>query len=102
MRKIIAVLSAVLMLSSFAMTANAETTVYTLGDTDRSGEVTLNSADLAFLKKVLLDVEKDKSMSDVNEDGEVDILDMIRLKKMLAKTQAGIVIENGTNPIEFQ
>ena len=41
MKKIIAVLIAALTISSFGLIANAET-VYLLGDTDKSGEATLN------------------------------------------------------------
>ena len=59
MKKIIAVLIAALTISSFGLIANADT-VYLLGDTDKSGEATLNSADLAYLKKVLLGTERSR------------------------------------------
>lgn len=101
MKKIIAVLIAALTISSFGLIANAET-VYLLGDTDKSGEATLNSADLAYLKKVLLGTESDLGMSNVNEDenGDVNILDLVRLKKLLAKPEnSGIALTNGVNEI---
>ena len=99
MKKIIAVLIAALTISSFGLIANAET-VYLLGDTDKSGEANLNSADLAYLKKVLLGTESDLGMSDVKEDGEVNIVDLVCLKKLLAKPEnSGIALTNGVNEI---
>lgn len=99
MKKIIAVLIAALTISSFGLIANAEN-VYLLGDTDKSGGVTLNSADLAFLKKVLLGTETDRSMSDVNEDKDVNIVDLVCLKKLLAKPEnSGLELTNGVNEI---
>ena len=100
MKKIIAVLIAALTISSFGLIANAAETVYLLGDTDKSGEATLNSADLAYLKKVLLGTEQDKGMSDVKEDGEVNIVDLVCLKKLLAEPEhTGIALTNGANEI---
>lgn len=101
MKKIIAVLIAALTISSFGLIANAET-VYLLGDTDKSGEATLNSADLAYLKKVLLGTATDLGMSNVNEDknGDVDILDLVRLKKLLSRAEnSGLALTNGVNEI---
>ncbi len=99
MKKIIAVLIAALTISSFGLIANADT-VYLLGDTNKSGDATLNSADLAYLKKVLLGTETDLGMSDVNEDGEVNIVDLVCLKKLLAKPEnSGIALTNGVNEI---
>ena len=101
MKKIIAVLIAALTISSFGLIANAET-VYLLGDTDKSGEATLNSADLAYLKKVLLGTESDLGMSNVNEDknGDVDILDLVRLKKLLSRAEnSGLALTSGVNEI---
>ena len=99
MKKIIAVLIAALTISSFGLIANAET-VYLLGDTDKSGEATLNSADLAYLKKVLLGTESDLGMSDVKEDGEVNIVDLVCLKKLLATSgNSGLALTNGVNEI---
>ena len=99
MKKIIAVLIAALTISSFGLIANAET-VYLLGDIDKSGEATLNSADLAYLKKVLLGTESDLGMSDVKEDGEVNIVDLVCLKKLLAKPEnSGLALTNGVNEI---
>lgn len=102
MKKIIAVLIAALTISSFGLIANAAETVYLLGDTNKSGEPTLNSADLAYLKKVLLGTAKDLGMSNVNEDknGDVDILDLVRLKKLLAEPEhTGIALTYGVNEI---
>ena len=99
MKKIIAVLIAALTISSFGSIANAET-VYLLGDTDKSGEATLNSSDLAYLKKVLLGTESDLGMSDVKEDGEVNIVDLVCLKKLLATSgNSGLALTNGVNEI---
>ncbi len=101
MKKIIAVLIAALTISSFGLIANADT-VYLLGDTNKSGEPTLNSADLAYLKKVLLGTEEDLGMSNVNEDenGDVDILDLVRLKKLLSRAEnSGPALTYGVNEI---
>lgn len=99
MKKIIAVLIAALTISSFGLIANANT-VYLLGDTDKSGEATLNSADLAYLKKVLLGTEQDKGMSDVKEDGEVNIVDLVCLKKLLSRAEnSGLALTYGVNEI---
>lgn len=101
MKKIIAVFIAALTISSFGLIANADT-AYLLGDTDKSGEATLNSADLAYLKKVLLGTEQDLGMSNVNEDenGDVNILDLVRLKKLLSRAEnSGLALTNGVNEI---
>ena len=99
MKKIIAVLIAALTISSFGLIANADT-VYLLGDIDKSGDATLNSADLAYLKKVLLGTETDLGMSDVKEDGEVNIVDLVCLKKLLATSgNSGLALTNGVNEI---
>lgn len=100
MKKIIAVLIAALTISSFGLIANANT-VYYLGDTDQSG-TPLDSADLAYLKKVLLGTAKDLGMSNVNEDtnGDVDILDLVHLKKLLAEPEhTGIALTKDVNKI---
>lgn len=100
MKKIIAVLIAALTISSFGLIANAEESSYLLGDTNKSGEATLNSADLAYLKKVLLGTATDRGMSDVNEDKDVNIVDLVCLKKLLAKPEnSGIALTNGVNEI---
>lgn len=99
MKKIIAVLIAALTISSFGLIANADT-VYLLGDTNKSGEATLNSADLAYLKKVLLGTATDRGMSDVNEDKDVNIVDLVCLKKLLAKPEhTGIALTKDVNKI---
>lgn len=101
MKKIIAVIMAAMMISSFGLIANAENagTVYLCGDTDESGETALNANDLAFLRKVLLGVDTAKGMCDVNEDNNIDILDFVRLKKMLSAETSGVTLSQGTNSI---
>ena len=50
------------------------------------GDVTINSSELVIIKKIILDklsAEETKTY-DINYDGEVNILDLIRLKKILA------------------
>lgn len=96
MKKIIAALTALIIISCFATAANAQD-YHTVGDTDNS-ETALNSADLAFLKKVLLGVETDKGYSDVNEDTNVDVLDLVCLKKMLINTD-GITLSPGETAV---
>lgn len=96
MKKILAVLLAVLMLSSFATVVNSEA-VYSLGDVDMSGELEPNGSDLIYLRKVLLGIKEDLGMSDVNEDAAVNIIDLISLKKKLANPSAGIIIAKGDN-----
>lgn len=99
MKKIIAVLIAALTISSFGLIANANT-VYLLGDTNKSGETILNSADLAYLKKVLLGTDKDLGMSDVTEDGKVDVVDLVHLKKLISKIPySGVGLTQGINEI---
>lgn len=95
MKKLIAVLFVLLMLSSFATFANAEA-VYCLGDTDKSGSEPA-ADDLVYLKKVLLGTAQDLGMSNVNEDenGDVNILDLVCLKKLIANPSSGVVISNG-------
>lgn len=95
MKKLIAVLFVLLMLSSFATFANAEP-VYDLGDTDLSGTEPA-ADDLVYLKKVFLGTETDRGMSDVNEDDDVNILDLVCLKKLIANPSSGVVISSGAS-----
>lgn len=96
MKKIIAALTALIMISCFATAANAQD-YHTVGDTDNSTTAP-DSADLAFLKKILLGIETDKGYSDVNEDTNVDILDLVCLKKMLLNTD-GITLSPGETAV---
>lgn len=57
--------------------------LYALGDVDFNGDV--DTSDLASLKKSLLGAESIIEFADVNNDGKTNILDLISLKKMLAK-----------------
>lgn len=96
MKKIIAALTALIMISCFATAANAQD-YHTVGDTDNSKSAP-DSADLVFLKKVLLGVETNKTYSDVNEDKNVDILDLVCLKKILINTD-GITLSQGETAV---
>lgn len=59
-------------------------TLYLKGDVDRNGM--LNSADLCSLRKILLgSLEGELFDSDVNGDTTTDILDLVRLKRILAE-----------------
>lgn len=95
MKKIIAVLLSALMLSSFAIAANAATPY--LGDTDNSDSAP-DAADLAYLKKQLLGIEEDLGLGDINENGETDIIDLVCLKKLLA-SKTGIVLDKGNTEL---
>lgn len=59
--------------------------VFKIGDID--GDFETNAKDIALLKKVLLNTIRMKlyqlNNADVNKDGQVDIRDLIRLKKAL-------------------
>ena len=57
--------------------------LYALGDVDFNGNI--DTSDLASLKKSLLGAESIIEFADVNNDGKTNILDLISLKKMLAK-----------------
>ena len=57
--------------------------LYALGDVDFNGDI--DTSDLASLKKSLLGAESIIEFADVNNDGKTNILDLISLKKMLAK-----------------
>ena len=57
--------------------------LYALGDVDFNGYI--DTSDLASLKKSLLGAESIIEFADVNNDGKTDLLDLIFLKKVLAK-----------------
>ena len=57
--------------------------LYTLGDVDFSGEI--DTTDLAVLKKDLLGADSTVQFADVNNDGNIDIKDLVHLKKMFTK-----------------
>lgn len=54
--------------------------VYKPGDLD--GDLLINAADITQLKKCLLSAISGNAKFDVNDDGETDIRDLIRLKKL--------------------
>ena len=57
--------------------------LYTLGDVDFSGGI--DTLDLTVLKKYLLGADSTAEFTDVNDDINTDIRDLIALKKILAK-----------------
>lgn len=67
---------------------NFTETVYETGDIDFDGDVA--GSDLVVLRKQLLDIiEADKVQSDINGDDGVDILDLVRLKKIIVEKTVG-------------
>ena len=67
---------------------NFTETVYETGDIDFDGAVT--GSDLVVLRKQLLDIIKaDKVQSDINGHNGVDILDLVRLKKIIVEKTVG-------------
>ena len=63
-------------------------TVYETGDIDFDGAVA--GSDLVVLRKQLFDIIKaDKVQSDINGDDGVDILDLVRLKKIIVEKTVG-------------
>lgn len=94
MKKIIAVLIAALTISSFGLIANA---AYYPGDVNNSGGEPA-ADDLTSLKKHLLGSET-VAMPDVNEDGEINIKDLVSLKKILVIKGAGLDLTKGTNKL---
>ena len=97
MKKIIAVLVAALTISSFGLIANAENVpTYYLGDTNKS--TTVDTDDFNYLRSALLDNGKDRTMSDVNSDGNVDIADLVFLKTYIRlENPAAPTISQGEN-----
>ena len=67
---------------------NFTETVYETGDIDFDGDV--DGFDLVVLRKQLLDIIKaDKVQSDINGKNGVDILDLVRLKKIIVEKTGG-------------
>lgn len=52
---------------------------------DVTGDGAVDSKDLAVLKKVLLGLEQNQVVHDIDGSGNSDILDMVKLKKYIAK-----------------
>ena len=51
---------------------------------DVNGDNAFDSSDVVFLRKVLLGIEEANQKCDVSDDGNLDILDLIAMKKFLA------------------
>lgn len=67
---------------------NFTETVYETGDINFDGAV--DGSDLVVLRKQLLDIIKaDKVQSDIKGDNSVDILDLVRLKKIIVEKTVG-------------
>ncbi len=67
---------------------NFTETVYETGDINFDGAV--DGSDLVVLRKQLLDIIKaDKVQSDIKGDDSVDILDLVRLKKIIVEKTGG-------------
>lgn len=66
------------------------------GDLDDDGAI--NATDLTVHKKVLLEISEETDLCDVNGDGNIDILDLVRLKKLTVNGVPALV-EN--NALEF-
>lgn len=99
MKKLFALLLAIVMLFSFSyMTVSAET-VYSQGDVNMDGELKPNAADLILLRQVLLGTADETVMANVNEDESVDIRDLVCLKKIVIST--GIELQQGTNVFDY-
>lgn len=98
MKKIISALSALVIILSFAcVSVSAE--VYSQGDVDMDKSPTVQASDIAKMRRILLGEDK-TAMADVNEDGYIDIRDLVHAKKLSAVTP-GININNGTNTFDF-
>lgn len=98
MKKILSGLLAVsLMLSFVCVSVSAET--YSQGDADMDGYKYVQASDIAMLKRILLG-EKATAMADVNEDGKVDIRDLVHIKK-LSVAKVGIELKDGKNTFDF-
>ena len=72
----------------YGATASSEAFVYFIanyGDADRSGEI--DTADLVLIRKVLLGLDEvyDEFAADIKDDGVINILDLIKLKKVLCQ-----------------
>ena len=78
-------LSAVVVSAKDAATVDYADLKYSTGDVSCDG--TVNSTDSVLLRKILLGAESSvhKAASDLNNDGEVNIIDLVRLKKSLSK-----------------
>lgn len=93
MRKMVIMLLACMTLFSISITTFADDSVtvpyeelkYVAGDIDCNEEI--NAIDLTDLTKILLGVNQAECerTEDVNEDTKINIIDLVRLKKILAR-----------------
>lgn len=98
MKKILSGLLAVSLMLSFVCVSVSATT-YSQGDADMDGYEYVQASDIAMLKRILLG-EKANEKADVNEDGKVDICDLVHIKK-LSVAKVGIELKNGKNTFDF-
>ncbi len=92
MKRIVSTLLIIAMLLAISVTASADGFVVDfaklarlpIGDID--ADTVISSSDIATFKKVFLAVEelRNEKTADINYDGSVDIVDLVRLKKKLA------------------
>lgn len=92
MKRIIAIMLTLFILLSFAVTtahAEAETTIHSIiGDAD--GDRVVEIRDATFIQRYMLNIflpfDVDKNAVDVDEDGEITILDVTNLQRWLNNT----------------
>lgn len=89
MKKLISILLIIVILFTISITSSADSCVVDfselvrlpLGDVD--ADTLVASSDTAALKKMLLNAEmlRNKNGADMNYDGNIDVVDLVRLKK---------------------
>ncbi len=92
MKKLISILLIITMLLAISVTASADSFVVDFADLvrlplgDIDADTVISSSDVATLKKVLMAVEELRSekLADMNYDGSIDVVDLVRLKKKTA------------------
>ena len=90
MIRLISLILALIMLVSITISASAA---------DANTEV--NSVDIVVLRKVLLSAAKLKSnVADMNYDGEVNIIDLVRLKKKISGVELTSIFRNQANMLK--
>lgn len=92
MKKLTALFFAVMLLVTATVTAAADTVEVDFNELayqkyDINCDFEIDTNDMAFLKKILLGVEQVKyePVTDLNGDGNVDVIDLIIIKKHFAK-----------------
>ena len=91
MKKLTALFLAVLLLVTATVTAAADTVEVDFNELayqkyDINCDLEINSNDMAYLRKVLLGTEQIiyKPVTDLNGDGNVDVIDLVIIKKHFA------------------